>query len=355
MYKISDYIKRGTKMVNNNISPNNKKLSTVMLYATDRCDSKCNHCFIWAKSPKQHLSFAKIKEILSSKVVDKDTVIGLEGGEFLLHPEADEILTYLSANHPKYDLLSNALRPDKLIEAVKKYKPMRLFISLDGDKEAYIGLRGVDGYDKVIKVMKELQGVVPISIMFTLTPFNNFEDLKHVAAVCKTYGADMRIGIYNTMEFFDTKSADHHTQNSLDYTIDEIPEVVKDFEENYDFIALYTHFRDGNLKLSCNSIKDSLVIYPNGDIPICQNKQLILGNLNKETLEEIINKPSTIKIHDEHKNGCNGCWINFHRKYDIILYRNLEKVMPKKAVSKILGEHYWSADKTQKYKDVIKG
>jgi MoaA/NifB/PqqE/SkfB family radical SAM enzyme len=352
MYKMSDYIKRGVKMVNNNLMPSKKKLSTIMLYATDRCDSKCKHCFIWEKSPKQHLSFTKIKEILNSKVVDKDTVIGLEGGEFLLHPEATEILTYLSANHPKYDLLSNALKPDKLIDAVKKYKPMRLFLSLDGDQGTYKYMRGVDGYDKVLKVMKALQGVVPVSIMFTLTPFNTFEDLKHVAAMCKKYDADMRIGIYNTMEFFDTKT-NQEQNNSLNYSINEIPDVVKDFEENYDFMALYTHYREGNLKLSCNSIKDSIVIYPNGDIPICQNKQLVLGNLNKEPLEEIINKPATIKIHQEHKNGCNGCWINFHRKYDIILYRNLEKVMPKKMINSILGEYYWSADKTKKYKDIV--
>ena len=352
MYKISDYIKRGSKMVNNNLRPSKKKLSTVMLYATDRCDSKCNHCFIWAKSPKQHLPFTKIKEILNSEAVDKDTVFGLEGGEFLLHPEADQILTYLTEHKVKYDLLSNALKPDKLIEAVKKYLPTRLYVSLDGNKDTYKAMRGVDGYDKVIRVMKELEGVVPISMMFTLTPFNTFEDLKHVAAMCKTYNADMRIGIYNTMDFFDTKS-DQVQNNTLDYKVEEIPDVVKDFSENYDFLSLYTHFREGNLKLSCNSIKDSIVIYPNGDIPICQNKQLILGNLHKESLYEIINKQSTIDIHAEHKNGCNGCWINFHRKYDIILYKNAEKVMPKKMVSSILGEHYWCADKSKKYNDVV--
>ena len=35
----------------------------------------------------------------------------------------------------------------------------------------------------------------------------------------------------------------------------------------------YQYFRNGELKLPCLSIKDSIVIYPNGDVPLCQNKQ----------------------------------------------------------------------------------
>ena len=353
MYKISDYLNRGFKMVNNNLFPKHKKLSTIMLYATDRCNSKCKHCYIWEKTPKQHLPFEKIKEIISSPLVSKDTIIGLEGGEFLLHPEAEEILEYLSKTHPKYDLLSNAALPDKLIAYAKKYKPMRVFLSLDGNKETYLNLRGIDAYDKVLKVITELKGIVPVSVMFTLTPYNDFDDLKHVANICKEQKIDMRIGIYNTMDFFDTKT-DTPKSTSLDYNIDEIPEVVHDFKENYDFMALYTHFREGNLKLSCNSIKDSIVIYPNGDIPICQNKQLILGNLFKESLKEIINKTSTIKIHKEHKNNCNECWINFHRKYDIILYRNAEKFLPKSMVASFLGEYHWTSDRKVKYKKLFK-
>ena len=352
MYKIKDYINRGARMVNNNLLPSNKKLSTIMLYATDRCNSKCKHCYIWDKNPKQHLSFEIIKGIVESPAVTQDTVIGLEGGEFLLHPEFDEIMDYMSKNHKKYDLLSNGVLADKLIESVRKYKPLRLFLSLDGTKETYKYMRGVDNYDNVVKVIKELKGELPISAMFTLTQFNTFEDLKHVAHLCKENEIDMRIGIYNTMEYFDTKGGEEST-NSLNYSLKDIPDEVSMFAENYDFFALYPEYRNGNLKLSCNSIKDSIVIYPNGDIPICQNKQLILGNLNNEPLHKIINKPETIKLHKEHKHNCNGCWINFHRKYDIVLYRNLERIFPKSLIKSLVGDYNWNEDPKTKYKDIV--
>ena len=30
---------------------------------------------------------------------------------------------------------------------------------------------------------------------------------------------------------------------------------------------------------------------------------------------------------------CNQCWINYHRKYDIILLRSLERVLPKRIIT----------------------
>jgi MoaA/NifB/PqqE/SkfB family radical SAM enzyme len=282
-----------------------------------------------------------IKQIVNSRAISKNTVIGLEGGEFILHPEYREILEYFHNHHPNFDLLSNCMNPEKLIEAVRKYLPKRLFISLDGNSGAHNAMRGVnDLYPKVLKVIDELKDDVLISVMFTLTPFNSLDDMKHVADICKKTGIDLRIGIYNDMEYFETREP--MTSSTLDYEIPDIPQEIKMFKENYDFLVLYHNYRKQGLKLTCNSIRDSLVIYPNGDVPLCQNKQLVLGNLQEETLDEIINKKSSVDCINAHKN-CNGCWINFHRKYDIVLYRSLEKVLPKKIIEWFMGKYSWDS------------
>lgn len=154
MYGIKNYINRAALFANNNLRPGKKKLATLMFYATDLCDSGCKHCLIWAKRPVKHLPLAKIKEVMASDCVTKNTMVGLEGGEFLLHPEAQEIMKWLSENHPNFDLLSNCLKPEDTIEAVKKYPPKRLYISLDGTKETYKYMRGKDGYESVLKVIE---------------------------------------------------------------------------------------------------------------------------------------------------------------------------------------------------------
>lgn len=63
--------------------------------------------------PVEHLSFKDIREIMRSKCISQHTVVGLEGGEFLLHPEADVIMEWFKENHPNYTLLSNCLNPQK--------------------------------------------------------------------------------------------------------------------------------------------------------------------------------------------------------------------------------------------------
>jgi len=401
MYSKKDYIKRGLRFANNVARPGHKKLSTLMIYGTDLCDSGCKHCLIWAKRPVKHLPLEKIIEVMGSKCVSKDTVVGLEGGEFLLHPEANEILEWFSKNHPNFDLLSNCLKPDSTIEAVKKYPPKRLFISLDGNKETYKYMRGKDGYDSVLKVIEECKDIVPISAMFTLSPYNSFEDLDHVIKVCNDNNIDVRIGVYNDIEFFDTVEKAHETDissqkndelltfgkvkkelaevatqkkevlNELQYqTISTakhdasklsnasefqklIPESVKTTSENFDFLLLYDEWRKKHTKMKCYSILDSVVIHPNGDVPICQNLGLKLGNVNENTLDEVFNSVETQKTHKEYVHNCNQCWLNFHRKYDIVMLRTLEKLFPKRIIELIYGKYKWSFDEKLSYKEYM--
>lgn len=402
MYTKLDYVKRAVRFSKNVTFSGNKKLSTLMIYGTDLCDSGCKHCLIWAKRPVKHLPYDKIVEIMSSKCVSKNTVVGLEGGEFLLHPEANKILDWFSKNHPNFDLLSNCLKPKSVIDAVKKYPPKRLFLSLDGDKETYKYMRGKDGYDSVLEVIKACKDIVPISVMFTLSPYNSFDDLDHVIGVCQENNIDVRAGVYNDIEFFDTVEKAHetevstlktkeklsfgnvknelkniattkkerlnklqyqrisvskHNESNLNYLSNFqklIPQSVKDTEENFDFLLLYDEWRKKKTKLKCYSILDSIVVHPNGDVPICQNLGLKLGNVNDSSLDEIFNSVASQKTQKEYVHNCNQCWVSFHRKYDIVMLRTLEKLFPKRIIEIIYGKYQWCFDEKLTYKQYMK-
>lgn len=327
---------------------------------------------------------------MNSKAVHRNTTVALAGGEYLLHPDAVEIMGWFRDNHRNFDLLTNALQPDLAIEAIKKHPPRRLYISLDGDKDSYLHMRGKDGYDGIIKVIEALNKVLPISLMFTLSPYNDFKDLEHVAGVCKKYNIDLRVGVYNDISFFDTIENAHnydigslkspeirsfseakklirskqdstaspaHTELNEQLLInikDNLPPNLKEFSENYDFLVLYDEWRRGGLQLSCNSIIESIVILPNGDVPICQNLDVLIGNIHTNTLDEIINAEETRKQQKHYSKNCNACWINFHRKYDIILYRSFERYFGKFVTSKLLGLYWWEKEKKKSYRQMIK-
>jgi MoaA/NifB/PqqE/SkfB family radical SAM enzyme len=288
-------------------------------------------------------------EVMQSRCVSKNTTVGLEGGEFLLHPEADEILAWFSQNHPKFELLSNCLQPQRVIEAVQKFPPKRLYLSLDGNRETYAYMRGSDGFDKVIQVVEACKDTVPISLMFTLSPYNSFDDLEFVVDLALKHNIDIRVGIYNNIAFFNTVDPAHEPETGEGSIFDFvkcIPANVKETSENYDFLVLYNEWRTGRLKLNCYSIFDSLVIHPDGNIPVCQHLDVSLGNIYDKSLDDIYNGYRNKGDADPkyYARNCNGCWINFHRKYDIVLLRTLEKFLPKPFIQLFYGKYRWTSD-----------
>jgi MoaA/NifB/PqqE/SkfB family radical SAM enzyme len=361
-----------------------------MIYGTDLCDSACKHCLIWTKRPVNYLPFAKIKEIMYSKCVTKHTTVGLEGGEFLLHPDAMDIMAWFNKHHPNFDLLTNALKPEAVIEAVEKTPPKRLFISVDGDRDSYLHMRGKDGYDGIIAVLEKTHKKVPISLMFTLSPYNDFGDMEHVAEVAHRYGIDMRIGVYNDIAFFDTIESAHHndigslkseqvrsfqeaskmihdrpltaetmmpprvSKEELINIREKIPAIVKKFPENFDFLVLYDEWRKGGLKMNCHSILDSLVVLPNGDVPVCQNLNVMIGNVFTNSLDEVFNGAQAREKQKHYSKNCNACWINFHRKYDVILYRSFERYFGKWGTRKLLGQYWWESEKKKTYRQIMR-
>lgn len=299
----------------------------------------------------EELSLEDIMVVMRSKCIRRDTVVGLEGGEFMLHSQVLEIMEWFYKYHPNYTLLTNGLLPEKVIKAVREYKPRHLYISLDGDREAYKHMRGCDGHDRVIEVIEGCKGLLPISLMFCLSPYNNFDDMRYVIDVAIKYNIDVRIGIYGNMSFFDT-SAQMLSSAEEDY-LKQIPENIHRTNENYDFVALYSKWRDGKLKIRCHSIFSQVVLHPNGDVPICQNLDTVLGNIHERSFDEILNSKESVKIQNNHSKDCNACWINFHRKYDVIILRNLEKLLPKTWIEFFYGKYHWDKTHNCKYDTVV--
>ena len=373
MYSIYDYAYNGLIYLNNVMRPRHKRLSQLMIYSTTLCQSKCKHCNIWQKRPVEHLSLEDIQQIMQSRCVTQRTTVGLEGGEFIMHPQADEIMSWFQENHPNYTLLSNCLAPRLVIDAVRRFQPRHLYVSLDGGRETYQRMRGRDGYDRVIEVVEALKDEVSLSLMFCLSPWNTFDDMAYVIDVAKHYDVDVRIGIYGTMAFFDTTS---ELLTTSDF-VKQIPQSIHDTQENYDFVALYDEWRNGrssesrrarsdgrvvtdegeangHLRLRCQSIMSCLVVHSNGDVPLCQNLDVVLGNIHEQSLDEIFNGASACQTQCHYSRHCNDCWINFHRKYDIILVRNFERLLPKWLIEKFYGPYQWTADPKQTYRKHLK-
>lgn len=302
-----------------------RKIQNVSIFATNRCNSRCKICYIWKETPKHDLDKSVVEGILRSRLLSKSCFIGLVGGEFLLHPDYEGIIETVRKKTNNYVLYSNCILADRLIEAVEKFRIPNIQVSLDGDRETYKKVRGVDKYESVIKVIESLKGRTRIGVTYTINPLNSRNDLMHVMGIVKRNNANISIGIYDRREMFHTELG-----KNIGYDISGM------FKSN--FLDSYKLWAGKNLNLPCLSIRSNLTIMPNGDVPLCQNKSAPVGNLYKENVDDVWRRMAPLQ--DENRN-CNGCWLPCQRGFDNLACKFLNTLFPEFLLNRFVGEYDW--------------
>lgn len=297
-----------------------RTLTNVTFYATNRCDSRCLHCGIWQQRPVVHLPLDIFQQVRDSPATDAETNFGFEGGEFLLHPQCDEILELFEGR--RIELYTNGLKPDRVEQLIDRHKIPHVILSLEGKRETYRKLRGVDGFDRVIGLVDSLMGRTKVSISCTLTPWNTLEDFLFVRDFCRERGITFGINIMHAGEFFDRDCP----LEPISYAQRE--NLPNEHPVKEDYFLLYNEWLKGSILLPCTSIFHRIVVYPDGEIPLCQQGHTgLLGNLKEQRLEDIWWSARTLKMQKEHIR-CNSCWISFHRYDDLFIQRALRTFLP---------------------------
>ena len=317
-----------------------RRLTNVTFYATNLCDCRCIHCGIWQQRPIVHLPFDVFKQVHDSPATGPQTTFGFEGGEFILHPQAEEILAYYQDR--RCELYTNGLKPERVRQLVRKFKIPHLILSTEGgNRETYERIRGVDAFERVSTLAEEMAQETQVSISYTITPWNTNEDMQAVRRFCGERGIVFGLNILHTSPFFDKDyRADHSPpaegQQSPGANMVPLPSIPFASEESIqgdhpvktDYLLGYNEWLKGAAKIPCTSIFHRIVIYPNGDIPLCQQAEFgILGNLLERRLETIWWSKATLGK-QKSMVRCNQCWTSFHRYDDLLIYRALKTFLP---------------------------
>jgi len=141
------------------------KLDFVIFFVTTKCNSKCKHCFFWKSlNQKNEFDINRIKKIFSKIGQIRD--VSLSGGEPILRNDIVDIadIIYKESKIQSLSIPSNGLLPERLCEIsekiLQKCPKIKLLInlSIDGPKEIHEYIRGVKGnFKKVINSAKLLQ------------------------------------------------------------------------------------------------------------------------------------------------------------------------------------------------------
>ena len=285
-----------------------RKVRTVQIYTTNRCNSRCVHCYVWKYTNNIDLPVDTIARLLKADCLAPGNEVCLEGGEFTLHPEYKEILGLFADR--QVCVITNGILTQRTVEMVERFKISKIVISLDGTRETYLRLRGLDVYERVMETIRLLKDRVKVGINFTITPWNDARDYQHVKEVCDEHGVELLLpNLYTTQPYFKTV---------------EPPGMIKGKHEAVStrdsFQRRYLDYHDdwlrGNVRLPCFSIFRSAIIYPEGDVSFCHQRVEILGNLRHNSLDEIWNSERTRRLQDTYL-YCNKCWCSPHRLQDV--------------------------------------
>jgi len=299
------------------------------IFATDRCNSKCIICNVWKKMPKTDLDPEIVKKLLCSKVFRSSSRFILTGGEFILHPKHQEILSVLNESGKYYILLSNGLLPDKLIGVIREFEVKHVSLSLDGTAQTYRKIRGVDGYSSVERVVEELKDTdVLVNIGYTVSPWNSRSDLLHVMDFCQKHKATLSVGYYCKMEYYGVGGHGGELYSVSDLI-------------NHPYHKLYPLWATGDLTMPCLGAFLKPVIRPNGDVEICEPLEIKLGNLYEEDMEQIWHRKRT-KLLQKECFSCNGCWHDAQRLCDISALSACKSLVPSWILDRFFGKSDWN-------------
>ena len=173
-------------------------LPVIIVYLNNICDSRCVTCSIWKNNEllkipaERQMADDLLEELYQGLGKWHPRQILLSGGEPALHPAFPEAVRRFREVAGKVCVITNGLtlssRDAGTLQSVAEF-----YISFDApDRESYLNIRGVDGFERLaatLKVLKGLQTRPKVVARCTLQKAN-VGRLQELVAAARRFGFD---------------------------------------------------------------------------------------------------------------------------------------------------------------------
>jgi len=272
------------KKIWSTISRLEKEMPMIEIGITNKCNANCIMC------PHKNIKkFGTMPMSLYRKIIDDAHNCGIKSvnltffGEPMLDPELEKKIEYTVKKGMKVSFFTNAslMTKDRSIKIIKA-GISSIIVSMDSmNKKTYEKIRGNLKYDIVKKnildfldARKELRKNVNVSMTAVLMD-ENYDELKSYYKFWKTRVDSINlVNMQNRSDSFEKKS-----KKSLFY-------------------------KEGLVREPCRLLWSTMVIDWDGEVVLCCNDymhEIVLGDLNKQTIREIWNGQKLKIIRDIHK------------------------------------------------------
>lgn len=174
---------------------------TLRIVLTTNCNYKCKYCFAEGEENKESrvLDFEKLKKIIKVAKSFGITNIKLTGGEPLLYPHMEELLSFIRKEEiPYVDLTTNiSMLNDRNIKMLNKYNVNALTLSLNTlRKDKFEYLSEFPNFElmrsNLENVIKNFKGKLRVNCII-FDKFYEKQDYDEIIELCKKNGLGLRL------------------------------------------------------------------------------------------------------------------------------------------------------------------
>lgn len=280
----------------------------LIFFVTTRCNARCRHCFYWRelnKKIKEELSLDEIKKI--SRSMGKIFWLFISGGEPFLREDLVQICqTFYQNNQPKSIILpTNGILVKKIIkdaEAIAKSCPkakLVIQISIDEIGARHDKIRGFSGnfakIEELVPKLKRLQAKysnLAIQANIVFCKYNQDRIIKIYDYIYDKFGIDniclslirgepKEIGAskVDLKKFWLAHQHIRKTRRFAHYT--PILSCLITKKEDMQVEAFLKSFKEKEAVIPCLATRQTVVLYPNGDLTVCELRREKYGNLRE--------------------------------------------------------------------------
>lgn len=276
-------------------------------HITERCNQNCIHCY-HDNSYDKELDFSQLLEIVDQfkHFLDQNTLpghkrigahINITGGEPFIRDDFIKLLEVFSLNKDYFGfaILSNASLIDfSTAKYLKKLGTRFIQVSIDGSKSTHDKIRGDGNFDKTISAIKLLnKAKLRTVVSFTASKknYNEFSEVVKISRKIKVHRvwSDRFLPIGNSKNAKNEvlSASETHLYNKL---LNQ--ERIKCNKSFFNKTEVTMHralqfIESGEKPYKCSAGNKLITILANGDLCPCRRMPIPVGNLMKNTINEL--------------------------------------------------------------------
>lgn len=289
-----------------------------LIHVTNLCNLNCRHCY--ARKGEKRLSIDDFKKIIDELSELGTKMYHLSGGELLLHPEIFEIIKLIKSNDYYLEATTNGTLLNE--ETFMKFKELsidKLVISFDGaTAETHDFTRGKGNFRKSLKNLDlGLKMGLPMAVNYTVMKCNYNEVQKAIDVFGKR-----DLAFLNFRRFIKTGAGGNINESISPTQYLKLFHIINKVREKDERISLggepqrivsNSKLRKKALEFNeggCSAGRYFISIDPNGDITPCGFIPIPIGNIHKNSIQEVWEKSivlNKLRNRDLLKGVCSDC------------------------------------------------